>query len=329
MIWKGERITITGATHFVASHLAEKLVMLGSNVRAFCEYDYQNDYGSLSRLPMHIRSRIEVIAGSLTNTEATEYAIENTDIVFHFGALDMVPSLISARDYLEKTIIGTFNMLNAAKKNNIQKFIHISNGEVYGNMEKMPINEECPLKAQSPHISGDVGAEKLAEAYYLSHNLPVSIARLFNTYGPMQSSGAIIPTIIEQGLVETRLLLGNMHAVRDFVYVKDIVDGLIKMAEVPESVGEAINLGSGQGISIGDLAEKIVSLIGRDVEILFDATRLRLQNSNIGRMIADIKKAGDILGWQPKISLETGIRQTIDWFSEHAGVQKIVRNRLL
>jgi nucleoside-diphosphate-sugar epimerase len=314
MTWKNKNVLITGATHFISSHLAQKLVMSDSNVKAFIRYDYQNAWGSLDRLPVYIKNKIEVIPGSLTNPEAIDYAVENTDIVFHFGVLDMIPLHTNVRDYLEKTIIGTFNVLNAVKRYDVQKLVHISTAEVYGKAKDIPINEECPLKAQSPHISSDISAEKLVEGYYLSENLPVTIVRLFNTYGPIQSKDAIIPTIIVQGLAEQKVFLGNMHAVRDFIYVEDVVEGLMKTAEIPESVGEAINLGSGQGLSIGDLAEKILKLMDKEVEILFDATRIRLQDHGIGRLVADITKANNLLSWQPKTSLDDGLKQTIEWF---------------
>jgi dTDP-glucose 4,6-dehydratase len=171
------------------------------------------------------------------------------------------------------------------------------------------------LQALSPHISSDITAEKLVEGYYLSDNLPAAIVRLFNTYGPVQSRDAVIPTIIAQSLVGEKLFLGDMRPIRDFVYVDDVVEGLMKAAETPESVGEAINLGSGQSISIGDLADKIVALIGRDVEILFDATRLRTQSPDIERLVADITKANHLLSWQPKTSLDDGLKKTIKWFS--------------
>jgi len=206
-------------------------------------------------------------------------------------------------------------VLNAVKKYDVQKLVHISTAKVYGEVKDMPIDEEHPLQAQSPHISSDIAAEKLVEGYYLSDNLPAAIIRLFNAYGPMQSRGAIIPTIIAQSLAGENLFLGDMRPIRDFVYVEDVIEGLIKAAETPESVGEAINLGSGEGISIGDLADKIVALIGRDVEILFDATKIRTQSPDIERLVADITKANHLLGWQPKTSLDDGLKQTIEWFS--------------
>jgi len=193
---------------------------------------------------------------------------------------------------------------------------------VAGEVKDMPINEKCPLKAQSPHISSDISAEKLVEGYHSSYNLPATIVRLFNVYGPLQSRDAIIPTIIAQGLVGEKLFLGDMRPIRDFVYVDDVVDGLLKAAETPQAdnvdcrcAGEAINLGSGQGISIGDLADKIVALIGRDIEILFDATKIRTQSPDIPQLVADITKANQLLSWQPKTSLDNGLKKTIEWFS--------------
>lgn len=311
--WK-KNILITGATHFIAVNLAERLVRLGGNVRAFVRYDYCNDKGLLDKLPVYIKNKIQVINGNLTNPEAVDYAIKDTNVVFHFGMHDMVPSNINVREYLETSAIGTFNILRSANQYGVEKFVHISTAEVYGEVKDMPINEETPLKARSPHISSDISAEKLVEGYYSFHNLPVTIARLFNTYGPMQSEGAVIPTIISQGLTEPKLRLGDMHSVRDFIYVDDVTLGLIKMAEAPESIGEAINLGSGQGISIEELSNKIIGLIGSEAEIIFDATRIRLQNHRIAQLVADVTKAKNLLGWEPKVSIDSGLEQTIKFF---------------
>lgn len=317
MTWRSKNILITGSSHFIAAHLAEQLVRLGGNVKAFICYDYESSRGSLERLPAYIKSEIEVVPGSLMNPEAVDYVINSVDMVFHFGVLDMIPSKINAREYMQKTVMGTFNVLNAARKHNVGKLVHISTAEVYGRTENMPISEERHLRARSPHIGSDIGAEKLVEGYFSSYGLPVTIARLFNTYGPIQSRKAIIPIIIAQALSMSELLLGNMHTVRDFVYIKDVVQGLMKMAEIPETVGEAINLGSGDGISIEDLADRILDLMGKDAEVLFDGTRIRLQDSHIRQLVADIAKANDLLGWQPETSLDDGLRETIEWFSKH------------
>lgn len=311
--WR-KNVLITGATHFLAVNLVERLVKLGANVRAFIRYDYYNDIGLLDKLPIYVKNKIQVIHGSLTNPEAIDYAVKDTDIVFHFGMIDMVPSDTNAREYLETTVIGTFNMLNSARKYKVKKLVHISTAEVYGKVKNIPINEECPLKALSPYVSIDISAEKLVEGYYSAFRLPVTIVRLFNVYGPMQSKNAIIPTIIIQGLIEPELLLGDMHAIRDFIYVDDAVTGLIKIVEIPESTGEVINLGSGQGISIGELSDKIIKLIGSDAKVTFDATRVRLQDHHIGQLVADITKAKNLLGWKPEVSLDSGLEQTIKFF---------------
>lgn len=323
MTWKNKNVLITGATHFIASHLAEQLVRLGCNVKAFIRYDYQKNQGSLDKLPVHIENQISVISGNLTNPEAIDRAASDADLIFHFGMLDMIPySHVNFRDWLEANILGTLNVLNAAKKHEVQKLVHVSTIEVYGEVKDMPVDEEHPLQAQSPYIASIIGAEKLAEGYYSSENLPVVIIRLSNVYGPVQSRASIIPTIIAQGLVEQKLFLGNMHAIRDFVYVDDVVDGFLKTAETPKSIGKAINLGTGEGISIGDLADKVMSSIGRDVEILFDATKIRPSSHDIEQLVADIKKANQLLYWQPKTSLDNGLKQTIEWFSEHTDIDR-------
>ena len=323
---KNSNVLVTGATHFIGSHLIEQLVNLGNQVTAFIRYDYNNDQGALKYLPIHIQNKIRVISGDLTNPEAIEYATSGIEVIFHLGTVDVIPYLhINLRDLLEANIMGTFNVLNAAKKYKVQKLVYISTGDVYGNVELAHINEIQPLSALSPQIATCIGAEKLIEGYHLSEGLSTVITRLFNIYGPMQSKKAIIPTIIAQALIEPKLYLGNMHAIRDFIYVEDVIDGLIQVAEIPESTGETINLGSGQGISIGDLAEKMLMLIGRDIEILFDATRIRPQSHDIEQLVADITKANEILDWQPNTSLDGGLRHTIDWFSEHLNIGRIAR----
>ena len=217
-------------------------------------------------------------------------------------------------------------MLNAAKKHEVRKLVYASTCDVYGNAEHFPTSETERLKALSPQIATSIAAEKLVEGYYLSEELPAVIIRLSNAYGPMQKKGSVIPTIVAQGFIGSKLYLGNMHAIRDFLYVEDVVDGLIKAAEMPEAVGETINLGSGQGISIGDIAEMIIALMDRDVEILFDATRIRLQSYDIEKLVADITKAKKLLDWQPNTALNAGLQKTIDWLSEHMNIGQIVRN---
>lgn len=214
-------------------------------------------------------------------------------------------------------MIGTFNILNVAKKYEVQRFVHVSSAKVYETVENIPINEEYRLIARSPRIGIEIGAEKLVEGHHMLYGLPVSIVRIFNVYGPIQSKFAIVPTVIVQALIGTEVLLGNMHAVRDFVYVDDVIEGIVKTAELPEAVGETVHFGSGHSTSIESLSERILSLIGKDIEIVFDATRIRTQEPDIMWSVADITKAEKMLRWQPETSLELGLERTIEWFAEH------------
>ncbi|HGJ64147.1 TPA: NAD-dependent epimerase/dehydratase family protein [bacterium] len=318
MGWRNEKVLITGADHFVAIHLTEQLVKLGSKVKVLIRNDYQGSMGGLERLPAYIRNNIQIIFGNLTNPDIVDYVTKDIDIVFHFGILDSIPSNpINIRGYLEGTLIGTYNVLNSAKNSKVKKLIHISTAEVYGNVKDEIINESCILRAFSPNTGCDIGAEKLVEGFNHLYGMSTTIIRLFNAYGPIQSPRAIIPTIIGQALNETTILLGDMHAIRDFIYVDDVINGIIRSSENSKLSGEAVNLGSGNGISIGDLADKIINLIGREVEVLFDATRIRLQDQNIDKMVADTSKAKELIGWQPKVSLDDGLNMTIEWFAEH------------
>ena len=324
MNWKGKKVLVTGAGGFIGSHLVERLVELGAQVKAFVRYNSRNDWGLIENLPVHIRNELEVVAGDLKDFGAVRDAVKDTEIVFHLGALIAIPySYINPGDVVQTNVIGSLNILNASKEYGVEKVIHTSTSEVYGTAQYVPIDEKHPLQAQSPYAASKIGADKLAESFHLSYDLPVTIIRPFNTYGPRQSARAVIPTIIMQALSKDEVRLGAMHPTRDFTYIEDTVEGFIKIAESPKSVGEVINIGSGQEISIGDLADKIVSLIDRDVEVLFDATRIRPEKSEVNRLLADNSKARELLQWEPKISLDEGLRKTIEWISEHINIYKI------
>ena len=324
MDWKSKKALVTGAGGFIGSHLTERLVTLGADVKAFVRYNSRNDWGLLEVLPMHIRHEIEIISGDLKGPEVVRQATKDTDIVFHLAALVAVPySYVNPRDFVETNVIGTLNVLNAAKEHNIERLIHTSTSEVYGTAQYIPIDEKHPLQAQSPYAASKIGADKLVESYHLSYDLPVTTVRPFNTYGPRQSARAIIPTIITQALTRKKIFLGSMHPTRDFNYIEDTVDAFIKAAESPKSVGEVINFGSGQEISIGDLTDKITALISKDVEVVFDATRIRPISSEVERLVADVTKAKELVGWEPRFSLDDGIRKTIEWISEHIDTYKV------
>jgi dTDP-glucose 4,6-dehydratase len=261
--------------------------------------------------------------GDLKDADAVRYVAKNVDIIFHLGSLIAIPySYIHPRETIETNILGALNVLTAAKENNIEKIIHTSTSEVYGTARYVPIAENHPLQGQSPYSASKIGADKIAESFYHSFDLPVTIIRPFNTYGPRQSARAVIPTIITQALTRKKIFLGSLHPIRDYTYVKDVAEGFIRVAESPESVGELINIGSNFEISIGDLANKIISLTGKNAEIITDPARVRPQDSEVERLWCDNRKAEKILGWSPTISLEEGLKRTIDWISDNKELYK-------
>ena len=323
MNWNKKSALVTGAGGFIGSHLTEHLVELGANVKAFVRYNSRNDWGMLELLPEEKLSQIEVITGDLKDADAVRHATKDIDIIFHLGSLIAIPySYIHPRETIETNILGALNVLTAAKENNVEKVIHTSTSEVYGTARYVPIDENHPLQGQSPYSASKIGADKIAESFYRSFNQPVAIIRPFNTYGPRQSARAVIPTIITQALAKEKIFLGSLHPTRDHTYVKDVVEGFIKVAESPKSVGEVINIGSNFEISIGDLANKIISLIGKNAEIVTDPVRVRPQDSEVERLWCDNTKAKRLLGWEPKTSLDEGIKKTIDWISNNTNLYK-------
>ena len=318
MSWKDKKVLITGAGGFIGSHLAEKLVALGSDVRAFVRYNSRNDYGLIEVLPEDVQEELTVVVGDLRDSDSVNNAVRDVDLVLHLGASISIPySYVSPNNFVATNIIGAVNVLNAVKEYGIQKMVHTSSSEVYGTAQYIPIDEKHPLQAQSPYAASKIGADKMVESYYLSYGLPVATVRPFNTYGPRQSSRAVIPTIITQALTKDEIRLGVTSPTRDFNYVEDTVSAFMRAAESPESVGQVFNFGSGKEISIGDLAGRIISLVGRDVAIVCDDERIRPEKSEVNRLLADATKAKELLGWKPLFSLTDGLRNVIDWMSKH------------
>ena len=318
MEWKHKTVLVTGAGGFIGSHLIEHLLILGAKVKAFARYNSRGDRGLLELVPSMIRTEIEFIMGDLRDADAVNRAVEGSDLVFHLGALIAIPySYIHPCDVVETNVMGTLNVLNAARSHNVARVIHTSTSEVYGTAQYVPIDEQHPLQGQSPYSASKIGADKIAESYCLSFGLPVVTLRPFNTYGPRQSARAIIPTIITQALSRDIVCLGALYPTRDLNYVSDTVEGFIKAAQAPDAIGAVINLGSGQEITIGDLAARIIGLIGRDVAIVADDTRLRPEKSEVNRLIADAEEAHRMLGWESTVSLDEGLQRTIDWISDH------------
>ncbi len=324
MDWKDKKVMVTGAGGFIGSHLVERLAELGAKVRSFVRYNSRNDRGFLEILPEHIQKQIEVITGDLRDSGSVRAAVKDVQIVFHLGASIAIPySYVNPRDAIETNVIGTLNMLNAVKDYEVEQMIQTSSSEVYGTALYCPIDEKHPLQAQSPYAASKIASDKLAESFHLSYGLPVATIRPFNTYGPRQSARAVIPAIITQVLSFDSVSLGSLYPTRDFLYVKDTVDGFIKMAESPLTVGEVVNVGTGIEISIGDLAKKIMFIIDKEAQIVSKNDRIRPLASEVKRLVADNTKARILTGWEPKISLDDGLDRTIKWISKSLDKYKV------
>ncbi len=316
MTWQNKRVLVTGAGGFIGSHLVERLVELGASVRALIHYNALGSWGWLDYSPH--RERIEVIMGDLTDRDLVFQAARNVEIVFHLGALIAIPySYQAPSSYVRTNIEGTLNILLAARDLKVARLVHTSTSEVYGTARYVPIDENHPLQGQSPYSATKIAADKLAEAFHCSYGVPVVIVRPFNTYGPRQSTRAVIPTIISQCLNGDTIRLGHLHPTRDLNYVSDTVEGFIRAATADNVLGQTINLGSGREISIGNLALLIARLLGKQVQIITDERRRRPEKSEVERLLADNSKAKRLLGWEPRVSLEEGLIRTIDWMREH------------
>jgi len=323
MDWKNKNVLITGAGGFIGSHLVEKIVHLGAKVSAFVRYNSRNDRGLIEILPTQIQNDITVVMGDLRDADAVRNVMKGIDVVFHLGALIAIPySYNHPREVIETNIIGTLNMITAARDSEVGNIVHTSTSEVYGTAQSIPIDENHPLQGQSPYSASKIGADKIIESFYRSYNLPVTTVRPFNTYGPRQSARAIIPTIITQALTGKKIYLGSLSPMRDFTYVEDIADGFIKASTTIEAIGEVINLGSGFGIQIGDLTKRIMHTIGGKYEIISDQSRVRPEKSEVQRLVADISKAKALLQWEPKTDLENGLEHTVDWIKKNIGRYK-------
>jgi NAD dependent epimerase/dehydratase len=274
-------------------------------------------------LEPRIRQELDVFAGDLRDPFVVHRAVKGCRIVFHLGALIAIPySYLAPMDYVETNIKGTVNLLQAALDIGVERFIHTSTSETYGTARTVPINETHPLQGQSPYAATKIAADKMAESYHLSFDLPVVTVRPFNTYGPRQSARAVMPTIISQALTRPEIRLGSLTPIRDLTFVEDTVYGFVLAGTASDVLGEVINLGSGEGICIGELAAKVLTLLEMDVPVARDDARIRPAASEVQRLICDNQKARTKLGWYPRISLEEGIRQTAAWVKSHLEIFK-------
>lgn len=318
---------VTGADGFIGSHLTEELVRHGCHVKAFVYYNSFNSWGWLDSSPEEIKNQLEVFAGDIRDPHGVKQAMKGCDVVLHLAALIAIPySYHSPDTYVDTNIKGTLNVLQAARELNVERVVHTSTSEVYGTARFVPITEEHPLQGQSPYSASKIGADQLAFSFYSSFNLPVSIIRPFNTYGPRQSARAVIPTVITQiASGQREIKLGSLHPTRDFNYVKDTVSGFLAVAESDASIGEVINIGSNYEVSIGETALLIAELMNADIEMITDEQRLRPEKSEVERLWADNTKAKRLLDWSPRYAGKEGLRQglaeTITWFTNPANLR--------
>ena len=312
------KILVTGADGFIGSHLTEELVKQGYSVRAFVYYNSFNSWGWIDSLPEEIKSKIEIFSGDIRDPNGVRIAMEGCDTVFHLAALIAIPfSYHSPDSYVDTNIKGTLNVLQAAKQLNTRRILVTSTSEVYGTAQFVPITEEHPFQGQSPYSATKIGADRITESFYRSFELPVTIVRPFNTFGPRQSARAIIPTIIIQLLKGyNEIKLGDLLPTRDLVFVKDVVNGFIEIAKSEKTIGEEVNIATQSEISIGDLAKKLINIINPTAKIIQDKKRVRPARSEVERLLGSNKKIKKLTNWKQKYSLNKGLMETIRWFKK-------------
>ena len=311
-----KRVLITGADGFIGSHLVERLLQEGCKVKAFVYYNSFNSWGWLDSLPEEKLKNIEIFAGDIRDPNGVEAAMQGCDIVFHLAALIAIPfSYHSPDSYVDTNIKGTLNVLQSSRKLGVERTLVTSTSEVYGTAQYVPIDEKHPFQGQSPYSATKIGADRLAESFYRSFDLPVTIVRPFNTYGPRQSARAVIPTIITQLLAgATEIKLGSLDPTRDFNYVKDTVNGFLEIVKSDQTIGEEINIATGVEISVGKMADELISQINPNVKIVSDSDRLRPSKSEVYRLLGCNKKILTLTNWQPQYDLVKGLVETIEWF---------------
>lgn len=313
------KLLVTGADGFIGSHLTEELVKRGYQVKAFVCYNSFNTWGWLDTLPESVMKHVEIFQGDIRDPNGVYEAMKEADAVFHLAALIAIPfSYHSPDTYVDTNIKGTLNVLQAARKLGTKRVLVTSTSEVYGTAQYVPIDEKHPFQGQSPYSATKIGADRLAESFYRSFGLPVTIVRPFNTYGPRQSARAVIPTVITQLLAGKReIKLGSLTPTRDFNYVKDTADGFISIYESECTIGEEINIATQKEISIGQLAKELIRQINPEAEIICDGERLRPEKSEVNRLLGCNEKILRLTDWRPKYSLEEGLKHTIEFLKEN------------
>ena len=322
MIMKNKKVLVTGADGFIGSHLVEMLVKRGYSVKALSLYNSFNYWGWLEDIDC--LDQIEVVNGDVRDPHYCRYITKDVDVVYHLAALIAIPySYVSPDSYVDTNVNGTLNMCQAALDNGISRFIHTSTSEVYGTAQYVPIDEKHPLQPQSPYSASKIGADAIAMSYFNAFDLPLTIARPFNTYGPRQSARAVIPTIISQivgGASEIKL--GDVSPTRDFNYVEDTCRGFMDLANCEKAIGETVNIGSNFETSVGDTLNLIKEIMSSDVEFITDEQRIRPNKSEVFRLWCDNTKINELTGFKPEYTIRQGLEKTIEWFQRPENLQK-------
>jgi UDP-glucose 4-epimerase len=315
MSWRGKKVLVTGADGFIGSHLVERLVREGAEVRAFCLYNSIGSWGWLDTAPAEVKNAIDVRLGDIRDPRLVDEAVRGVEVVFHLAALIAIPySYVAPHSFIETNVSGTLNVLEAARGHQIRRLVHTSTSEVYGTPESVPIRESHPLRAQSPYAASKVAADQLALSYHLSFQVPVAVLRPFNTYGPRQSTRAVLPTILLQLLHGRREIeLGRLDPKRDLTFVSDTVDGFCRAGLTEGIDGDTLQLGTGRTVSIGELFTTACRVLGVEATVKEDARRLRPDASEVMVLLSDPARAKERLGWTPQVSLEEGLLETANW----------------
>ncbi len=315
--WGGRRVVVTGGEGFIGSHLVQRLLTEGAQVRAVVHYNPFGKWGWLQDLS----GDVEIVAGDVRDGDRVARAVEGTEVIFHLAALIGIPySYEAPESYVQTNVVGSYNVLNGARRAMVERVVQTSTSEVYGTARRVPIDETHPLQPQSPYSASKIGADMLALSFHHSFGLPVSVVRPFNTYGPRQSTRAVIPTVLSQLLAGADVIrVGTTTPTRDFNFVTDTVRGFLAVAASERTVGQVVNVGSGREISIGDLIELLARIAGRTVKVESDAERLRPPGSEVERLLCDNTRIREWTGWFPEVSLEEGLRRTAEWMTGNPG----------
>jgi NAD dependent epimerase/dehydratase len=311
-------VLVTGAGGFIGGHLVAELVRRGASVRALVHYNSRNERGTLDWLEPEVTADVDVVLGDLRDVESVQQAAEGADTILHLGAQIAIPySFVNPRDFFETNVLGTLNVAQAALRGGARRVIHASTSEVYGSARTVPITLDHPIEPQSPYAASKVAADKLMDAWHRSYELPMTIVRPFNTYGPRQSARAVIPTIMSQALAGGTLRLGSLTPRRDLTFVEDTVAGMLAAADSDTAIGRTIQLGTGEDVAIADIVDVVGEILGRKLEVELDEMRVRPAASEVERLISDPSLAQELTGWSAEVELRDGLARTLDWIASN------------